>query len=75
MRLSIEEIVDEAILNEKSIAERRVKALISECYYEQNRSYEPYSNAIVVTDVYRIPCELLEKCYGKSRAEILDMLI
>ena len=75
MRISVEEIVGKAVLNEKLDAEKRVKDLMLEYNYEQFRSYNPRSNAVVVTDVYHIPCELLEKCYGKSRKEILDMLI
>lgn len=75
MRISVEEIVEKAVLNEKLDAEKRVKALMLDYNYEQIRSYEPYSNTIVITDAYHIPVELLEKCYGKSRKEILDMLI
>lgn len=75
MRISVEEIVGKAVLNEKLDAEKRVKALMLEYNYEQFRSYNSHSNTVVITDVYRIPAELLEKCYGKSRKEILDMLL
>ncbi len=75
MRINVEEIVRKAVLNEQSDAEKRVKALMLDYNYEQIRSYDPHSNTIVIADVYHIPTELLEKCYGKSRKEILDMLI
>lgn len=71
MRVSIEEIVKVAIDEGQKEVEKRYKEMSAGIGYKQEMHYDPSCNRVAVADIYTIPAEIIEKCYGMPITEMI----
>lgn len=71
MRVSIEEMVKAAIDEGQKEVEKRYEEMIADIGYQQEMRYDLRCNRVTVADIYTIPAEIIEKCYGMSITEMI----